>query len=285
VWSFGVNQQLAGDMAMTADYVGNVSKDQFGQVDINEPVNRVRPGLAAFEPLLIPGAIPAAARTATFARVLQSQTNPAFDGDYHSLQVSLVKRFSRRWSARGAYTLQKGNYVGLGNPDARRVWLDNDIAADYGRFASDKRHVLALSGTVNPWKSLTIASVLSAATGGPINEIIGSDANNDGDNNNDRPIKGVNDTTVPIRSAVDSQGRAVINGIQGPASMLLDVSFRYKIPVTRGVKSLDLFYDVFNIGNATNVINPTGNRASALFMVETAAQFPRQMQFGFRVRF
>ncbi|MBI3264481.1 MAG: TonB-dependent receptor [Acidobacteria bacterium] len=284
-WSLGWNQQLGGDMAVTADYVGNVSKDQFGQVDINEPVNRVRPGITAIEPLLVPGTLPAAARTLGFGRVLQSQTNPAFDGDYHSLQVSVVKRFSHRWSARGAYTLQKSHYVGLGNPDARRVWLDNDIRADYGRFASDKRHVLALSGTVNPFKAFTIASVLSAATGGPINEITGTDANGDGDNNNDRPIKGVNDATIPIRSEVDSQGRAVINGIQGNGTLLLDVSFRYQIPVTQVLKSLDLFYDIFNVGNRKNITNPSGNRSSSLFMVPVAAAFARQMQFGFRVRF
>ena len=40
---------------------------------------------------------------------------------------------ANRWSGRLAYTLQKSHYVGLGNPDARRVWLDNDIRADYGR--------------------------------------------------------------------------------------------------------------------------------------------------------
>src|SRR5262245_28013151 len=252
---------------------------------MHEPVNRVRPGIAAFEPLLIAGTIPQGARTANFGRVLQSQTNEAFDGDYHSLQVSVQKRFSHRWSARGAYTLQKGHYVGLGNPDGRRVWLDNEIDEDYGRFAADKRHVVALSGTINPIKTFTIASVLSASTGGPINEITGSDGNGDGDNNNDRPIKGTDDRTLAIQSAVDSLGRAVINGLQGPGTLLLDVSFRYSVPLTRVMKSVDLFYDIFNIANRTNLIAPTGNRSSAQFMIPIAAQFPRQMQFGLRVRF
>jgi hypothetical protein len=284
-YSIGINHQLASNVGLTADFVGNVSKDQFGQVDINEPVNRVRPGLAAFESLLIPGAIPAAARTANFGRVLQSVTSSAFDGDYKSLQISVVKRLAQRWSARGAYTLQKGNYVGLGNPDARRVWLDNDIRADYGRFASDKRHVLALSGSLNPISTFTIGGVVSASSGGPINEITGADGNGDADNNNDRPIRGIDDLTIPIRSALDSQGRAVINGLQGYGGLVLDMSFRYQVPVTIGLKSIDLFYDIFNVANRTNIINPTGNRSSAQFMVPIAAQFARQMQFGFRIRF
>jgi outer membrane receptor protein involved in Fe transport len=284
-WSLGLNQQLVANMALTADFVGNASRDQFGQVDINEPVNGVRPGYAGFADELEPGAIPPAAQTATYGRVLQSQTRDEFNGKYNSLQVAVVKRLSNRWSARGAYTFQKGHYVGLGNPDARRVWLDNDILTDYGRFASDKRNVVALSGSVNPFRNFTVAAVLSSSTGAPINEILGRDANNDADNNNDRPIKGIDDATLAIRSAVDANGRAVINGMQGPETFLLDMSFRYQIPVTRVIDSLDLFYDIFNVGNRENDLAPTGNRSSSLFMIPTAAQFPRQMQFGIRVRF
>jgi hypothetical protein len=63
------------------------------------------------------------------------------------------------------------------------------------------------------------------------------------------------------------------------------MSFRYQVPLGGGLESLDLFYDIFNVTNRTNLVSPTGNRASANFMVATAAQFPRQMQFGVRVRF
>ncbi len=281
-WSVGVNHQLFNNMAVAVDYVANASRDQLGVVDINEPVNRVRPGIAVFDPT---GAlIPAAARATPFARVLQTQTSEEFNGDYKSLQISLIKRMSNRWSGRLAYTLQQSHYVGLGNPDARRMWLDNDIEADRGRFAFDRRTVFAATATVNPWRSFSVATVVSAITGAPINETVGSDVNGDADNN-DRPIRGVNDLTIPIRSEVDSQGRAVINGLEGPGSFLVDVSFRYQIPVKAGLESVDLFYDIFNVLNRENLVPPTGNRASGNFMISTAAQFPRQMQFGIRVRF
>ena len=77
----------------------------------------------------------------------------------------------------------------------------------------------------------------------------------------------------------------MINGLRGPGSFLIDMSFRYQIPLAGGLESLDLFYDIFNLIDRENLIAPTGNRASAVFMVPTAAQFPRQMQFGVRVRF
>jgi hypothetical protein len=281
-WSIGVNHQLFANAAVGVDYVANASRDQLGVVDINEPINGVRPGVNAFDPNGT--LIPAAARGTSFQRVLVTQTRDEFDGDYKSLQFSFLRRMANRWSARLAYTIQESHYVGLGNPDARRVWFDDDIRADYGRFTSDRRQVLAVSGTVNPWRTLTFAAVMSAISGAPINETVGSDVNRDNDNN-DRPIRGVNDTTRPIMSDVDDQGRAVINGLEGPGSFLIDASLRYQIPINRGVNSIDLFYDVFNLANRTNYVPPTGNRASGNFMVPTAAQFPRQMQFGIRVRF
>jgi hypothetical protein len=281
-WSIGLNHQLFENAAVGIDYVANASRDQLGVVDINEPVNGVRPGVNAFDPT---GAlIPAEARGVSFQRVLQTQTRDEFDGDYKSVQISFVRRMTNRWSARLAYTVQESHFVGLGNPDARRMWLDDDIRADYGRFTSDRRQVLAASGTINPWSTLTFAAVLSAISGAPINETVGTDINRDNDNN-DRPIRGVNDTTRPIVSDVDDQGRAVINGLEGPGSLLIDTSFRYQIPFNKGVDSIDLFYDIFNVMNRTNLVPPSGNRASSTFMVATAAQFPRQMQFGVRVRF
>jgi hypothetical protein len=180
--------------------------------------------------------------------------------------------------------VQSSHYVGLGNPDSRRVWLDNDIRADYGRFASDRRQVLAASATYNVWKTFNIATVVSAISGSPINETVGTDVNGDGDNT-DRPIRGIDDATRPIGSEVDAAGRAVINGLEGPGSFLVDLSFRYSIPVRTMLSSIDLFYDVFNIFNRENLVPPTGNRRSANYMIPTAAQFPRQMQFGVRVQF
>ncbi len=281
-WSAGVNHQFSTNMAIAFDYVANASRDQLGVVDINEPVNRIRPGVNVFDPTGT--LIPAEARTTPFARVLQTQTREEFNGDYKSFQMSFLKRMADRWSGRLAYTLQESHYVGLGNPDARRVWLDNDIRADYGRFTSDRRQVLAASATVNPWRALNIATVVSAISGSPINETVGTDVNGDADNN-DRPVRGVNDLTMPILSEVDSEGRAVINGLEGPGSFLVDVSFRYQLPVGAGLESVDFFYDIFNLFNRENLVAPTGNRASRVFMVSTAAQFPRQMQFGIRVRF
>ena len=281
-WSVGLSQQIGPVAAVGVDYVANVSRDQIGIIDINEPVNGVRPGPAGFDPS--GSLIPAAARNTAFQRVLLTTTRPEFDGDYKSAQFSLTKRMSNRWSGRLAYTVQSSHYVGLGNPDVRRVWLDNDVEADYGRFTSNRTQVFASSATYNVWKTFTIATVVSAISGSPINETVGRDVNGDADNN-DRPIAGIDDLTRPIGSPLDSQGRAVINGLDGPGSFLVDMSFRYSIPVHGLLQSVDLFYDVFNLLNRENLVPPTGNRSSAQYLIPIAAQFARQMQFGIRVMF
>ena len=93
------------------------------------------------------------------------------------------------------------------------------------------------------------------------------------------------DVSRPIVSALDSQGRAVINGVDGPGSFELNLSFRYQVPIAKYAQSLDLFYDIFNVTNRLNEVPPTGARNSANFLVPIAARFARQMQFGVRVRF
>ncbi len=312
-FSLGFSHELGKNAAITVDYVGNLSKDQTGIIDVNEPAINggfaptpvVRPGVAVFDPN--GELIPAAARGTNYQRVLTWTTRKEFDGSYNSLQVALIKRQANKWSGRLAYTYQDATYVGLGNPDTRRVWMDNDILADKGTFASNRKHVLAATATVTPWKTLSISTVVSALSGGRINETVGRDFNGDGDNN-DRPIKDVSNfntcsaagTVVgsstpctpgsrvfyPILSELDSSGRAVINGITAPGSLIVDMSFRYQVHLNqKGTRSLDLFYDIFNLLNRANITPPNGNHASSTFMVENSAGFPRQMQVGARIRF
>jgi hypothetical protein len=280
-WSFGVARELAPDVALTLDYVGNVSRDQLGVIDINEPVNGVRPGVDVFDP---DGTIvPAEARGVNFGRVLQYQTVDGLDGSYNSFQVGLNKRFSRQFALRSAYTLQKTNYVGLSYPENRRVWLDGEPEADKGRAEFDRRHVLTLGGNWNVVAGLNFGGTLAYTSGQPVNETTGVDGNGDRDRN-DRPIAGIDDATMPIRSETDSQGRAIINGLEGPSGFDLNLSFRYFLRFAERT-GFDLFLDIFNVTNRENLGNPTGNRQSGNFLVSTTVGAPRKLQLGVRFRF
>ena len=128
--------------ASSVDYVANVSRDQIGLIDINEPVNGVRPGVDVFDPN--GSYIPPEARGTNFQRVLLTQTNP---------------RVRRRLQV-GAVLVQQAD----GEPLERAAGLHAAVeplrrhrqprcaaglarqrhrGADYGRFASDRRQVLA----------------------------------------------------------------------------------------------------------------------------------------------
>jgi len=286
-YSFGFSHELGRNASVSLDFVGNVSRDQTGELDINAPSGGrlpggARPGVAGFDPNSV--YIQGAARSTNFNRVRVLTSNSGFDADYKSMQFAFVKRMANRWSGRVSYTLQKANYVGLGNPDSRTVSNNLDLKSDYGRFASNRTHVISATATVNVAKNLNLSTILSKLSSVPINETVGQDFNADG-NNNDRPIQGVSDGGKPILSPLDSNGMAVINGIDGPGLFEMAVSVRYSLPLGNDKRALDLFYDVFNLFNTKNLQPGSGNRRSSSFNVPTSANFPRQMQMGARIRF
>jgi len=286
-YSFGFSRELGRNASVSVDFVGNKSKDQTGELDINAPSSGLRPGgarpqAAGFDPNSV--YIQGAARSTNFNRVRVLTSDPGLDGDYKSLQFAFVRRMANRWSGRLSYTLQEANYVGIGNPDARTVSNNLNPRDDYGRFGSNRTHVLTGTATANVAKNLNISAIFSKLSAAPINETVGQDFNGDG-NNNDRPIQGVSDAGRPILSAVDSNGLAVINGIDGPGLFEVAVSVRYSLPLGSDKRGLDLFFDVFNLLNTKNLQPGSGNRRSATFNTSTSANFPRQMQMGARIRF
>jgi len=215
--------------------------------------------------------------------VLQYTTRDgSFNGDYQSIQFSMTKRFSNRFSTRNAYTLQNANYVGRSYPENRRVWQDNDPRADHGVFEVNRKHVLSMSGTWNPWAGLTFAGIFTFNTATPVNETTGADDNADRDRN-DRPIQGLTDDGNPIVSDLDG-GAAVSNGIDGENFSKFDLSIRYNFNFGDSMR-FGIYWDIYNLTNRLNGRNPTGNRSSSSFLIIQNANFPRQMQFGLRFQF
>lgn len=292
LWGFsgGVKRELVPDLAISVDYVGNRGYDQTAYIDINEPRIRAngtygRPGVNVFDPNGV--LIPQAARGTNFRRVLQFQTLEALNSDYNALELSLEKRYSNRWSARFAYTLARARQVGSSGGGTsgvtKRVHDDLDPRRDYGRARFDNRHAAVASFNITPWRGFGAGAVFRYYSGYPINETVGSDVNADNDNF-DRPIAGVNDRTMPIGSALDSKGMAIVNGIDGENQMALDLRFQYSFTLPRQ-GDLGLFLEIYNATDAVNFGNPTGNRRSSNFLVPVTADDPRTMQLGIRYSF
>ena len=140
-WSVGVSHQLFANAAVSVDYVANVSRDQLGVIDINEPVNGVRPGVDVFDPTgeLIPAEargtpLPARAADADRARVrrrLQVAAVLVRQADVEPLERPRSPTRCRRATTSASATPTRG---GSGSTTTS--------GRDYGRFASDRRHVL-----------------------------------------------------------------------------------------------------------------------------------------------
>ena len=284
-WAFsaGVKREIAKNMAVSIDYVGNRGRDNTAVIDINEgpTVNgRVtRLGVNAFNANNVLG-LPAAALTTTFAQFNQEQTRPEFDTDFNSLEVELEKRYSNRWSGRVSYTFSHCNDVVA--PLAVLGASDTNPRADYGRCARDNQHAFATSANVQVWKGLGASMVFRRYSGYPVNEITGVDTNGDG-TNNDRPVKGRDDLTLPIRSAVDAGGMAIRNSLDGQEKLILDGRFQYIWRVQR--YQAGLFLEIYNLTNHDNFGDPTGARNSSNFMIPIVADDARTAQIGFRLTF
>ena len=282
-WAFsgGLKREIANNMAASIDYVGNRGRNNTGVIDINEgPVDATgrvtRRGVAAFDPSGT--LVPAVARTTTFAQFNQEQTRELGDvlnSDFNSLELELDKRMSNRWSGRVSYTYARCH-------DVANIVFDNDPRLDYGRCDRDNTHAFATSANVDLTHGLGAGMVFRTYSGYPINETTGTDVNGDG-TTNDRPQKGVNDLTLPIRSPIDSRGFAIRNGIPGERKTILDARFQYQRRMGR--YQAGLFLEVYNLTNHANFGNPTGARNSANFMKVIVADNPRTAQLGLRLLF
>ena len=289
LWSFsaGVERQLIPNLSVSVDYVGNRGRNQSGLIDISEgPVGAngriTRLTANQFDPNGT--LIPALARNVSFGKVLQYQTLDALDTDFNSVELSLEKRYSNRWSGRAAYTLAYSKDVGPGGRTAAdRYASDLNPRDDYGRANFDNRHAFTAGGNMNVWRGLNVGAIYRYYSGYPINETVGADVNGDRDNN-DRPVRGIHDATRPIVSAIDASGRAVRNGIDGESTSVLDLQLRYLVNLPRA-QTVGFFWELYNALNTVNLGNPIGNRNNRNFLVPTEAAPMRSMQLGVRYTF
>lgn len=290
----GFEREVFPGVAVVVDYVGSRGRDQTGRIDINEPrllANGLigRPGPAVFDP--DGSRVPASARTANFQRVLEYTTSDVFNSKYDALEVSMERRLANRWSGRLSYTLSKAHDVnavfntGGAAIVEKRVNDDLNPRLDYGLTNFDNRHTLAAGGSWNAWRDLGLGATFRYYSGNPVNETTGVDGNRDRDGANfDRPVRGIDDATLPIRSPLDANGMAIRNGLKGEDKMLLDLRLQY-VHRVQGERTVGLFWEIYNATNRVNFANPIGNRRSADFLRTIVADEARSMQLGVRLTF
>ena len=300
----GYERQLAGNMAISADYVHAFSRDLLMSKDLNaglrnstsvtDPVQRVFP-----QPELV-GAYEVLRQKygAGFANFTTGVSQPLNVGrvDYDALMIGLNKRFSHNYSARVSYTLSssQGNTSGNGVAGSGFQVLDDlNLDLNEGPTSFDTRHNFVVSGQALVPKTggLNLSWVVRALSGSPFSLT---------NNNIDPDRNGTSAEPLPAGdyTSTSTTAGAVLytvknyqserNGAYGPGLFNADIrlGYRFGLPQNRRV---EVFADIFNVTNHTNFGNPSGNIGNpATFLVLNAystSYAPRKAQIGARIQF
>lgn len=259
------------------------------------------------QPLPGPGPIDARRPIAGFGNILLVE--PMASSTYHALQVSAIRRTSRRLSFRGAYTLansQDDTSAFLATDGDDNTPQDSrNFSAEWGPSDYDVRHRLVLSGAydlprVSRWAALhdwQVAAVLTAQSGRPFTPRVSFDNSNTGNVGGgtfayDRP----NVVPAGTAGAVSYGGRSFAiaprftfgnagrNSLTGPETITLDAMAARRIPLGSR-RLLTLRLEGFNILNRTNLGLPDSFVDRATFGRSLSAHPGRQLQLAARFTF
>ncbi|MGH9617400.1 MAG: hypothetical protein ACRD28_11720, partial [Acidobacteriaceae bacterium] len=132
-WSFGVSSQLANNWALELNYIGNKGTNLS---TLHDPGNQPLPGLGPLQPRRpYPG----------LNSIVYVSSNG--NSNYNALQARLERRMSKDFTLLTSFTWARSMDDNGGDEETQSlIQNDNDIGADYGRFADDARHNLVVSG-------------------------------------------------------------------------------------------------------------------------------------------
>jgi len=209
---------------------------------------------------------------------------------YDAMTVSVNKRFARQYQFMANYTLSGARDDDSNERNfSREVELNPfDVSIENTFSKQDMRHTLSLSGLVDLGRGFTVSGIVLTHAGIPFTPVIGSDQQNDTNDDNDR---------------------AIINGRVADRNMFrqsyfFDLDLRLLKAFRFGeTRRLDLSVEAFNVtrngnkGFGNDAISvygvPLANGASSVLtagqplFAPSSARFggPRQLQLGFRFVF
>ncbi len=288
-FTIGYVRELAGSLALHADYIRAVNKDMFLARNLN-PALRVDTSRTG-----------ALTRSDAFGVLGEPYTQQVWvmentgDATYDALNLSLEKRYSHNWSGRISYSLSKS--IGTGNDQADKNLYQAGTTANLdlwrGPSNVDRRHILSLGAQTEIPRSggVTVSSTLRYMSGAPFTIFDSSiDADRNGELVDPVPAGTYSGTAANALQNVEDKGGR--NGAVGPDYFQLDLRAGWRKKIA-SQKALEVFLDVFNITNRANFDNPTAansdRRIASSFLVLTNLRggggFPRQAEMGFRFVF
>jgi hypothetical protein len=262
----GYSRQLGPNLALSVDGVYEHLLRDFRILDLNYPVNGVRP-------------LPA------WGQILQH----ASDGraEYKALYVRLDRRLSKRYLYMLSYTLSSARDS---NPQ-ENVTDYSDYNLDYGPSNIDRRHSLVASGSVVlPWQ-FTLGAIWNVRSSLPFSAYSGT-ANEDGTSQyvpgttRNQGDRGLSLTALNAYRAGLGLNSIAGNSIQSSAYDDFDIRISRPVFVHEQYK-VEIIGQAFNLFGHTNLLgaNMTTNAQSSTFGQITAASNAQQAELAARFAF
>jgi hypothetical protein len=302
-WNFNIQQQLPFETVITIAYVGSKSSRLFGSHNINPAV--YRPGATAGDTQ--------ARRIYQDFGTIEDESTVGYS-QYHSLQLTANKRFSRGFTLLAAYTFSKDIGLTSSQGEGSLGTRDpNNWNLDKGLMPTDRTHILAISSV---WmvpsprgnRALTavlggwqLTGILTATSGAPLTVRTGVDRSLNGQNldtadqvgdwriNQSRPrgqelLKWFNTSAFAL-NPINSVGTAGINIVRGPALSNLDFAVFKNFQIKEQFK-LQFRAEFFNALNHPVLGNPnttfTNGNFGKILGTQTA---PRVGELGLKLLF
>jgi hypothetical protein len=265
--SIGMEKQLHGNIAVSADYVHASHRDLYMLQELN-PGIRSTPARTSPVTRIFP--------TSVFnASVLELTNSGSFD--YNGLQTSIQKRFSNHYQVRMSYTYSRGSGTtrAPGATDTMLTYTTDPVTKQTSQNLDlldaigdqDRPHILSLSGAVEipRTKGLNLSGIWQYNSGTPFTITDSTtDPNVNGNFTDDPLAAGTYSGAATNVNAITVENAGGFNGARGPDFSLASVraAYRFKLP-GNGNKRIMAYVDVFNVTNRANFNNPTGDRRDA----------------------
>jgi hypothetical protein len=282
-FTLGYARELASSLAFHADYVRIANKQMFLSRNLNPMVRADTTRTGAITRVDAFGVLGEPYSQQVW--VLENHGESVYD----AINFQLEKRYADAWSARVSYSLSYSRGTS-GIQDARNTdQFLTDLRLDkrWGPLGDDRRHILSISARTEIPKTggAMLAAVVRYMTGAPFTIFDSSiDADRNGELNDPLPA-GTYSGTAP-NAMVDVANKGGRNGAYGPDYLQADIRAGWRLRIAKN--TLELFVDVYNITNRTNLENPGADRsATTTFLVPVlrGGSVPRQAQLGVRYTF
>jgi hypothetical protein len=300
-WNFNLQREFFGSWLATAAYVGSKGVHLFNQNELNPALYRAgaTTGNTNARRIYAPN----------FAGIANQQSNG--NSIYHSLQLSLNKRFSKGFSLLASYTWSKliddssgdgGTSTDPFNFRNQRGLSSLDIAH---RFVGSFVYELPRLAGANPFvKYLAggwdLNGIVILQGGTPFTVVSGRDNSFSGVNADRADLIGnpylptdrsrsdlINryfNTDAFAFNAIGTFGTSGRNILRDPGTISTDVGLFKNIPI--GEKHRIQFRaEAFNVINRVNLGSPNANRSAAAFGRITSAGSPRVIQLALKYQF